>query len=69
MRNNRHVVQLRVTHDEYEHLDRLARLRNITIEDVIREGLSLAPIDAVRLPERHLRLVPMPECERLRARS
>jgi hypothetical protein len=38
-----HVVQLRLTRDEYEVLDQLAAGRQITIEDLLREHLGFAP--------------------------
>jgi hypothetical protein len=52
------VVPLPVTYAEWRHLHELAELRGITIEQLLREGLRLPPLDARQpTPERHLRVV------------
>ncbi|HYM55756.1 MAG TPA: hypothetical protein VES97_10360 [Solirubrobacteraceae bacterium] len=62
MRVHRHsqlrVVLLPLTHSEWNYLDELARLRGVPIEELLREGLRLPPLDAPQTtPERHLRVV------------
>ena len=60
-RSSLHVVQLRLTDDEWNHICAIARLRQLTVEDLLREELRMTP----RQPERpapardrsHLRLV------------
>jgi GAF domain-containing protein len=54
------VAQVRFTPEEWDLLDRLAGARRITIEQLIREELRLAPLDEGASREsakRHLRLV------------
>jgi len=59
-----HVVQLRFTHDEWSHISAIARLRNVTVEELLREELRLSSRQA-EPPERqrsHLQIV-APRCE------
>jgi hypothetical protein len=56
------VVPVRFTDEEWDLLDRLAAARQVTIEELIREDLRLAPLDArasrrSRRSRSHLRLV------------
>jgi hypothetical protein len=55
-----HAVQVRFTAQEWDLLDRLAGARKITVEQLIREELRLAPLQegtARRSVKRHLSLV------------
>jgi hypothetical protein len=55
-----YVAQVRFAPEEWDLLDRLAKAKRITIEELIREELRLAPLDERVSPEadkRHLRLV------------
>lgn len=37
-----HVVQLRLTHEEWRVVSELAQLRRVSVEDLLREGLRLS---------------------------
>ncbi len=54
-----HVVHLRLTGREWRQIEELARLRSLTIEELIRETLHLPPLDSEprTLRKRHLRVV------------
>jgi hypothetical protein len=55
-----HVAQVRFTGDEWDMLDRVAAVKQVAIEELIREELGLAPLEAGpsrRSGVRHLRLV------------
>jgi hypothetical protein len=54
-----HVVHLRLTGREWRQIDELARLRSLTIEELIRETLHLPPPDSEprAMRKRHLRVV------------
>jgi len=41
-----HIVQLRLTQDEWSVVSRLARLRGLTVEELLRESLRLTPPDS-----------------------
>jgi len=54
-----HVVQLRFTHEEWSHISAIARLRQLTVEELLREELRMSSREA-QAPGRehsHLRLV------------
>lgn len=57
-----HVIQLRVTRQEWRQIDELAQLRGITVEDLLREALRLSPppSDTAHAHESHLRIVRRP---------
>jgi hypothetical protein len=42
-RSSLHVVQLRLTDDEWNHICAIARLRQLTLEELLREELRLTP--------------------------
>jgi predicted DNA-binding ribbon-helix-helix protein len=54
-----HVVQLRLTDDEWNHIAAIARLRELTIEELLREELRMSRRQADPPPRArsHLRLV------------
>lgn len=56
-RGHTHVVQLRLSREEWRLIAEMARLRRVTVEDMLREGL--------RLPHRG---TPEPERERTQLR-
>jgi len=60
-----HVVQLRLTHDEWNHISAIAQLRCQTIEELLREELRLSNSDVqAQTPAReqsHLRLLAQDE--------
>jgi hypothetical protein len=41
-RHTLHVVQLRFTPDEWSHISAIARLRELTIEELLREELRMS---------------------------
>jgi hypothetical protein len=52
------VVPLPLTDGEWKHLHELAELRDVPIEELLREGLRLPPLDETEPTlERHLRVV------------
>jgi hypothetical protein len=55
------VVYMRLTHQEWTPISELARLRNITVVELLREQLRLSPLDSEPLNEptrsRHLSAV------------
>jgi hypothetical protein len=56
----RYVAHVRFTGDEWDMLGRVAEVRRVPIEELIREELGLAPLEAGpsrRSGRRHLRLV------------
>ncbi len=62
MRGNAYVVQIRLTREEWRHFSRLAYVRRVTLEELVREGLGLRPKerehDAIGGPDRNLHLSP-----------
>lgn len=54
-----HVVQLRLTHDEWNHIATIASLRELTIEELLREELRMSDrqLDPPPRARSHLRLV------------
>jgi hypothetical protein len=54
-----HVVQLRLTHDEWNHIAAIASLRELTIEELLREELRMShrQLDPPPRTRSHLRLV------------
>jgi hypothetical protein len=42
-----HVVHLRLTHEEWRLVAEMARLRRLSIEELLREGLRLSRLDAL----------------------
>jgi hypothetical protein len=55
-----YVAEVRFTCEEWDLLDRVAAARRITVEELIREELRLAPLGAgqsTHAGSRHLRLV------------
>jgi len=54
-----YVVQVRLTRNEMKWVDQMARVRRVTIEELIREQLRLTLLDAEALPppERHLHVI------------
>jgi hypothetical protein len=54
-----HVVQLRLTPEEWNHVAAIARLRELTIEELLREELRMGrrQPDAPARERSHLRLV------------
>jgi hypothetical protein len=56
------IVQLHLTAEEWRHLDAIAQLRSITVEELLREGLGLPLRERLQPPPRrpHLRAVAPP---------
>jgi hypothetical protein len=54
-----HIVQLRLTHHELHELTRMARVRQLTVEALIREQLHLdgSCADQLQRDNGHLRIV------------
>lgn len=54
-----HVVQVRLTQPEWRQIARLAQVRGITVEELLREALRLSPPAgrATSVRESHLRVV------------
>jgi hypothetical protein len=54
-----HVVQLRLTQEEWNHMAAIARLRELTIEELLREELRMSrrQADAPVRERSHLRLL------------
>lgn len=55
-RRHLHVVQLRLTSDEWRLVSEIARLRRLSVEDLLREGLRLGRHDAAAPPPERGRL-------------
>jgi hypothetical protein len=51
-----HVVQLRLTHEEWRLVAEIATLRRQSVEDLLREGLRLSRLDGAGLPPLRKRL-------------
>ncbi len=51
-----HVVHLRLTHEERRLVAEMARLRRLSVEDLLREGLRLGGGDAQGPPAERARL-------------
>jgi hypothetical protein len=51
-----HIVQLRLTSEEFDHVVAIARLRNLTVEELLREELRFSRRDATSPPAVRARL-------------
>jgi hypothetical protein len=54
-----HIVQLRLTNEEWNHICAIARLRELTIEELLREELRMSrqQLDTPARGHSHLRVV------------
>jgi hypothetical protein len=58
-RDTVHVVELRLTSEEWDHVSAIARLRELTVEELLREELRMSRprIDPPVRERSHLRIV------------
>lgn len=63
-----HVVQMRFTQAEWDHISAVARLRQITVEELLREQLRMSSrqVDSPARERSHLHLVARSDTERQR---
>ena len=51
-----HVVQMRLTHEEWRLVAEMASLRRLSVEELLREGLRLSRLDAAMAESLRARL-------------